>query len=99
MFLARVEGNVVATRKHPSLEGGRLIVCQPIDNTGNPQGSPQVAIAPHGAAMHQRVIISSDGAASRKTVGDEKSPAGKTDYHTMGACYEVLAALQARSRS
>ena len=24
---------------------------------------------------------------------DEKSPAGKTDYHTMGACYEVLKAL------
>lgn len=23
---------------------------------------------------------------------DEKSPAGKVDYHTMGACYEVLAA-------
>ena len=22
--------------------------------------------------------------------GDDKSPAGKTDYHTMGACYEVL---------
>jgi len=21
---------------------------------------------------------------------DEKSPAGKVDYHTMGACYEVL---------
>ena len=29
---------------------------------------------------------------------DEKSPAGKTDYHTLGACYEVLRALgQARS--
>ena len=26
-------------------------------------------------------------------VTDEKSPAGKTDYHTMGACYEVLQAL------
>jgi len=24
---------------------------------------------------------------------DEKSPAGKTDYHTMGACYEVLNAI------
>lgn len=24
---------------------------------------------------------------------DEKSPAGKVDYHNMGACYEVLAAL------
>jgi len=28
---------------------------------------------------------------------DEKSPAGKTDYHTMGACYEVLALLRRRS--
>lgn len=25
---------------------------------------------------------------------NEKSPAGKTDYHTMGACYEVIRALQ-----
>lgn len=26
---------------------------------------------------------------------DEKSPAGKTDYHTMGACYDVLQVLRA----
>ena len=25
---------------------------------------------------------------------DEKSPAGKTDYHTMGACHEILAVLR-----
>ena len=32
----------------------------------------------------------------RKNVkySDEKSPAGKVDYHTMGACYEVLRALR-----
>ena len=28
-----------------------------------------------------------------KKLTDEKSPAGKTDYHTMGACQDVLAAL------
>ncbi|MEN9224519.1 MAG: AGE family epimerase/isomerase [Thermostichus sp. HHBFW_bins_43] len=28
---------------------------------------------------------------------DLKSPAGKTDYHTMGACYEVLRALKAQN--
>jgi len=28
---------------------------------------------------------------------DEKSPAGKTDYHTMGACYEVLHLLRGSS--
>ena len=74
MLLARVEGNVVATRKHPSFEGWRLVICQPISGQGVPEGVPQVAIDAHGAAMHQRVVISSDGAAARKAVGDDKSP-------------------------
>ena len=75
MLLARVEGNVVATRKHPSFEGWRFVICQPINNAGEPEGAPQVAIDPHGAGLHQRVIISSDGLAARKVVGDKKSPA------------------------
>ncbi len=75
MLLARVEGNLVATRKHPSFEGWRLVICQPIGQGGEPEGAPQVAIDPHGAGMHQRVVISSDGSAARKAVGDEKSPA------------------------
>ena len=32
--------------------------------------------------------------ADNRKYSDEKSPAGKTDYHTMGACYEVLNALR-----
>jgi len=75
MLLARVEGNVVATRKHPSFEGWRLVICQPIDAIGKPEGAPQIAIDAHGAGLHQRVVISSDGAAARKAVGDPKSPA------------------------
>ena len=75
MLLARVEGNVVATRKHPSLEGWRLVICQPISAEGGPEGALQVAVDPHGAGMHQRVVISSDGLAARKIVGDDKSPA------------------------
>jgi mannose/cellobiose epimerase-like protein (N-acyl-D-glucosamine 2-epimerase family) len=30
-----------------------------------------------------------------RSYSDEKSPAGKTDYHTMGACYEVLSLIRA----
>jgi microcompartment protein CcmK/EutM len=75
MLLARVEGNVVATRKHPSLDGWRLVICQPISQAGDAEGAPQVAIDSHGAGMHQRVVISSDGLAARKAVGDNKSPA------------------------
>jgi mannose/cellobiose epimerase-like protein (N-acyl-D-glucosamine 2-epimerase family) len=29
---------------------------------------------------------------------DEKSPAGKTDYHTMGACHEMLALMRRGGR-
>ena len=75
MLLARVEGNVTATRKHPSFVGWRLVICQPIGQDGTPEGSPQIAIDSHGAGMHQRVIISSDGSEARKAVGDLKSPA------------------------
>ncbi len=75
MLLARVDGNVTATRKHPSFEGWRLLICQPINEAGEPEGVPQVALDQHGAALHQRVIISSDGLAARKAVGDEHSPA------------------------
>ncbi len=74
MLLARVEGNLVATRKHPSFEGWRLVICQPIGQSGQPEGVPQVAIDAHGAGMHQRVIISSDGSAARAAVKDPKSP-------------------------
>lgn len=33
-----------------------------------------------------------------RKVDDEKSPAGKTDYHTMGACHEVLALIRSGGR-
>ncbi len=75
MLLARVEGSVIATRKHPSFEGWRMIICQPLNSAGEPEGSPQIALDPHGAGMHQRVVISSDGAAARQLVKEPKSPA------------------------
>ena len=75
MQLARVEGNIVATRKHPSLAAWRLVICQPIGSTGKEEGTPIVAIDSHGAGMHQQVILSSDGSAARAAVKDPKSPA------------------------
>lgn len=74
MRLARVEGNVVATRKHSSLDGWRMVVCQPINLEGDDDGTPIIAIDPYGAGMHQRVIVTSDGSAARKAVGDNSSP-------------------------
>lgn len=74
MLLARVEGNLVATRKHPSYDGWRLVICQPMGSAGEPEGTPVIAIDAHGAGMHQQVVISSDGKAARKAVGVDRSP-------------------------
>ena len=46
----------------------------------------------HGAWYR---ILGSDN----RKLSDEKSPAGKTDYHTMGACHEVLDALARGGRT
>ncbi len=80
MLLCRVEGNVVATRKHPSLEGWRLVICQPINREGEPEGSPQIAIDPHGAGISERVIISSDG------LGDAPAGRRRQESRAMDLC-------------
>ncbi len=46
MQLAKVIGTVVADRKDPSLEGIRLLVIQPHDHEGRPDGPPVVATDP-----------------------------------------------------
>ncbi|HUK65737.1 MAG TPA: EutN/CcmL family microcompartment protein [Anaeromyxobacteraceae bacterium] len=74
MVIARVEGSVVATRKHPSFAGWRLLLCQPLGAGGEPEGTPVVAIDPHGAALHSRVLVCNLGAAAREVIGDETSP-------------------------
>ncbi len=43
MFLGRVIGKVVATRKDPALEAIRLLVLLPIDDHHRPTGDPLVA--------------------------------------------------------
>ena len=89
MVLARVEGNLVATRKHPSFESWRLVICQPIGSQGQVEGAPVIAIDSLDAGMHQQVVISSDGKAARKAVGVDKSPVrwlvtGIVDEHEPG---------------
>ncbi len=74
MFIAVVEGNAVSTIKHPSMQGWRLLVVQPIDLAGGPDGDPLLAIDMLGAGHGSKVLISSDGKGTRDMVGDTNSP-------------------------
>jgi microcompartment protein CcmK/EutM len=74
MFHARVDGVMVSTVCHPSLRGCRTVICQPLDERGEPEGAPILALDPQGAGQHQRVLLSTDGAATRALAGDPRSP-------------------------
>ena len=71
MRTAIIHGYATATVKHPSFEGQRLLIAVPEENGG----APQIVIDPLGAALGQRVLISSDGGEARLLVGDPMSPA------------------------
>lgn len=75
MLLARVEGSVVSTVRHPSLRGWRLLICQPTDEQGNDLDAPLLALDNLGAGMHQTVVLTCDGKSVREKVGDPYSPA------------------------
>ena len=71
MRTAVIQGHVTAPVKHPSFHGTRLLLAVP--ESGDVP--PQIVLDQLGAAIGQRVIISSDGAEARAIVNDESSPA------------------------
>lgn len=75
MRIALIKGHVTATVKHPTLEGWRMLIAQPISPENVPDGPPQIVIDPLGAALGQKVIINSDGAEARRLIGAKHSPA------------------------
>ncbi len=57
MQLARVIGDVVATRKDENLVGIPLLVIQPLTPEGGPAGRPIVAVDAVGAGVGQVVFF------------------------------------------
>ncbi|ACB74581.1 EutN/CcmL family microcompartment protein [Opitutus terrae] len=74
MNYARIDGTIVASACHRSMGGTRTVICQPIDAEGRDEGAPILAVDPLGAGLHEVVILSTDGSATREFVRDPKSP-------------------------
>ena len=69
MRIATIHGYATSTVKHRSLEGWRLLIAVPESS----DLAPQIVLDSLGAAIGQRVLISSDGSEARKIVKDERS--------------------------
>ena len=74
MRLARVIGCVVATRKHPRLDGGKLLLAQPVDRDGRPEGAAQLAIDAVGAGVGELVLLVLEGRAAGAALGSRMAP-------------------------
>lgn len=75
MQLVRVIGRAAATIKHPTLNGWRLLIVQPLLQDGGPDGEPQVAIDNLGSAVGSIVVAAADGSAAREIMGVKNTPA------------------------
>lgn len=74
MQIARVIGDVSSTQKHPSHEGRKLLLVQPLDLDGSDRGTAIVAVDGVNAGIGDRVLLVQDGFAAFSTLGLKPSP-------------------------
>ena len=70
MFLARIEGTLVATVKHETLVGCRFLIARRMEPDGSLSDEPNVVVDWQGAALGSIVIVSTDGDIARERFGN-----------------------------
>jgi ethanolamine utilization protein EutN len=72
--VGRVVGTVVSTIQSPALDGRRLLVCDLLDATGEPDGSYLICVDAAGAGAGEHVLIVDEGNSARQVVGLAVAP-------------------------
>ena len=87
MLIARVIGEAVATRKHPSHEGLKLLLVQPRNLDGSDRGDAVVAVDSAGAGVGDRVLLTMEGFCAMSSV--ERWPSTPIDSAVIGVVDSV----------
>ena len=76
MFIAKVVGNVWATRKHPQLKNATLLLVKAMDPCDKRKftGDTTLALDGVGAGPGDVVLIVDEGGSARKVLGNAKCP-------------------------
>ena len=74
MLIGRVIGDVVATQKHPSHEGRKALLVQPLNLDGTNRGDAVVALDSANAGIGDRVLLVMEGYSAMTSVGRPNSP-------------------------
>ena len=73
MYIAKVVGNLWATRKEDTLVGRKLMIVEPSKLDGTPTGEVQVAVDTIDAGIGEMVLVA-QGSSARKAGGQQDSP-------------------------
>ena len=74
MLIARVIGEVVATYKHPSHEGRKILMVQPLNLDGSDRGVALVALDSVDAGIGDKVLVVTEGFGACTAVGPILQP-------------------------
>lgn len=74
MILARVIGNVVATRKHDALHASKMMLVRPLDLGGSDAGEEFMAVDAVGAGPGECVLVVVEGRSACQAVRRENAP-------------------------
>lgn len=74
MLIGRVIGEVWATQKAPSHEGGKILYVQPLNLDGSAKGQPILALDAADAGVGDRVLVTTEGFSAMTAVGRPNSP-------------------------
>jgi ethanolamine utilization protein EutN len=74
VIIARVVGNIVATRKQQSHEGKKILLIQPLDLEDQPTGDVVAALDSVDAGIGDRVLAVQEGFSAMTSVGHTESP-------------------------
>ena len=74
MLIARVIGELVSTHKHPSHQGCKALLVQPLDLDGSERGDPVIAFDAVDAGMGDRVLLVTEGFSAMTSVDRPESP-------------------------
>jgi microcompartment protein CcmK/EutM len=74
MLIARVIGEVVATHKHPSHEGRKVLIVQPLNLDGSNRGDAVLALDAVDAGVGDRVLLATEGFSAMTSVDRPQSP-------------------------
>jgi ethanolamine utilization protein EutN len=75
MQAGKVVGSATSTVKHPSMEGWKLLVVQPLlSDRASADGDAVLAVDALGAGVGETVLISSDGKGTRELLQNDNTP-------------------------